>query len=526
MTGRTTNRTRSAAILGVAAAALAAVFAAPALAQENALRVRLNADVRSTDPGVNRDGNTDMVMKHIVEGLVGYRQDTSIGPVLAQSVTVSPDGLAYTFALRQGVKFHNGETLTSADVKASWDRYLKKETNWRCLPEFDGRGVSKITAIETPDASTVVFRIEKAAALFLASMARVDCGQSGIFHRASLKDDGSWNNPVGTGPYMMGEWRRGQFFELVKFKDHAARPGGLDGLAGDKSGGPERIRLMIIPDAAASKAALAANSIDMIPDVDEADAAELKAKPGLSVTSSPTLGLVGMLLQTKDPVLQDVRIRRALALSLDYPELVKALMGDGNAYNPSAIPSASGFHQAAQKVGYKRDIAAAKKLLQEAGYKGQPIKFLTNKRYNSMYEMAVLVQAMAAEAGIKVEFEVIDWATQLDQYSKGTYTAMAFAFSARYDAGLSFDMFAGPKATQPRKVWDNPEAQKLINQALATTDPAQRQPLFDKLHQTMIEDVPAIWLYNNAALAVNGPRVASYVPWVTEQPRFWAVKLK
>ena len=497
----------------------------PATAQEP-LRVRLNADIRSTDPGVNRDGNTDMVMTHLVEGLVAYRQDTSIGPMLAEKVEVSADGLTYTFTLRSGVKFHNGEPLSSADVKFAWDRYLKRETNWRCAPEFDGRGVSKVTAIETPDPRTVVFRIEKPAVLFLASMARVDCGQSGIWHRTSLNEDGSWKTPVGTGPYTLAEWRRGQFVELAKFKDYASRGGAPDGLTGGKSAGPDRIRLTIIPDAAASKAALQSNSIDMIPDVDEADAAELKTKPGIKIASSPTLGAVGLLIQTTDPVLKDVRIRRALALAIDHPELVKAVAGDGVAYNPSPIPTASGFYSAVQKQGYKRDIAAAKKLLADAGYKGETVKMLTNKRYNSMYETAVVVQAMALEAGIKIEFEVIDWATQLDRYTKGDYAMMSFAFSARYDATLSFDMFSGPKATQPRKVWDNAEMQKLIDGSGATADPARRQPLFDALHKQMIEDVPVIWLYNNEAITATGPRVTAFTPWITEQPRFWAVAVR
>jgi peptide/nickel transport system substrate-binding protein len=502
-----------------------AAASAPALAQEP-LRVRLNADIRSTDPGVNRDGNTDMVMTHLVEGLVAYRQDTSIGPMLAEKIDVSADGLTYTFTLRDGVKFHSGATLTSADVKFAWDRYLKKETNWRCLPEFDGRGVSKITAIETPDAKTVVFRIEKPATLFLASMARVDCGQSGIWHRSSLNADGTWNAPVGTGPYTLAEWRKGQFVDLARFKDYVSLAGEPDGLTGAKKGGPDRVRLTIIPDSSASKAALLSNSIDLIPDIDEADAQELKSKPGITVSSSPTLGVVGILIQTKDPLLSDVRIRRALALSLDHQELVKAVAGEGVAYNASPIPTASGFHGAVQKTGYKRDLATAKKLLAEAGYKGQPIKLLTNKRYNSMYEMAVLVQAMAAEAGIKIDFEVIDWATQLDRYTKGDYTAMSFAFSARYDATLSFDMFSGPKATQPRKVWDNPETQKLIDASGQTADPTRRQPLFDQLHKQMLDDVPAIWLYNNAAITATGPRIASYRSWITEQPRFWAVTMK
>jgi peptide/nickel transport system substrate-binding protein len=509
------------------ATAMAASFVAvPAFAQPEPLRVRLNADIRSTDPGVNRDGNTDMVMTHLVEGLVAYRQDTSVGPMLAEKIDVSADGLTYTFTLREGVRFHNGETMTSADVKFSWDRYMRRETNWRCTSEFDGRGVAKVTAIETPDPRTVVFRIEKPATLFLATMARVDCAQAGIYHRSSLNADGTWNAPVGTGPYRLAEWRRGQFVDLQKFAAYTSRAGDPDGLTGGKAGGPERVRLTLIPDAAASRAALQANSIDLIPDVDENDAQELKGKPGLQLFGTPTLGAVGILIQTRDPLLQDVRIRRALALALDYPELVKALAGDGVPYNASPIPTASNFHGAAQKAGYQRNLAEARRLLQEAGYRGQTIRMLTNRRWNSMYETAVLTQAMAQEAGLKIEFEVIDWATQLDRYSKGEYTMMSFAFSARYDATLSFDMFSGPKATQPRKVWDNPDMQKLIDASGATADPARRQPLFDQLHAQMLQDVPAIWLYNNQALTVAGPRVSGFRPWVTEQPRFWAVTMR
>ncbi len=508
----------------LAAAAISA--AAPAFSQQEPLRVRLNADIRSTDPGVNRDGNTDMVMTHLVEGLVAYRQDTSVGLMLAEKLKVSGDGLAYAFTLREGVRFHNGEPLTSAEVKAAWERYLKRETNWRCLSEFDGRGVSKITAIETPDPKTVVFRIEKPAILFLATMARVDCGQSGIFHGASLNADGSWKEPVGTGPYRLAEWRRGQFVDLQKFGGYTGRAGEADGLTGGKGTGPGRVRLTVIPDASAAKAALQAGSIDMIPDVDESDANELKGKAGLQTVSSPTLGAVGVLIQTRDPLLQDVRIRRALALALDHSELVKAVAGDNVPYNASPIPTASNFHGAVQKTGYKRDLAEARRLLQEAGYRGQPIKMLTNKRYNSMYETAVIIQAMTQEAGLKVEFEVIDWATQLDRYTKGEYMMMTFAFSARYDATLSFDMFTGPKATQPRKVWDSPEMQKLMDDSGRTADPARRQPLFDAIHRQMLEDVPAIWLYNNAAITVTGARVANFRPWVTEQPRFWAVTMR
>jgi ABC-type transport system substrate-binding protein len=93
----------AAAVTLVAAASLAAV-AATAQPAADTLRVRLNADIRSTDPGVNRDGNTDAVVLHVVEGLVGFRDDTSVGPMLAERVYVAPDGLSYTFRLREGVR--------------------------------------------------------------------------------------------------------------------------------------------------------------------------------------------------------------------------------------------------------------------------------------------------------------------------------------------------------------------------------------------------------------------------------------
>ena len=104
-----------------------------ALAQPQAdtLRIRLNADIRSTDPGINRDNNTDAVMMHVLEGLVAYREDASVAPLLAQSVSTSADGRIYTFKLRQGVKFHNGAPLKADDVLFAWNRYMTPANNRR-----------------------------------------------------------------------------------------------------------------------------------------------------------------------------------------------------------------------------------------------------------------------------------------------------------------------------------------------------------------------------------------------------------
>lgn len=506
---------------------LAALGMAPASTAhaESVIRVALNADIRSTDPGVNRDGNTDMVMLHMMEGLVAYREDTSVGPLLAEKVEISPDGLAYTFTLRRGVRFHNGATLTSADVKFVWERYLRPETNWRCLPDFDGRGPTKIVGIDTPDAFTVVFHIDKPSALFLSTMARDDCGGAAIYHRDSLNPDGTWNTPIGTGPFRLGTWRKGQYVELERFTDYAARPGPRDGNTGGKAAEVDKVRFVVIPDPDAAKAALLSGSIDLRAGVPARDIAELEARPDIAVETVETMPVFAILLQTKDPILKDARIRRALALALDCPEMVSVVTEGHGSYNPSLIPTRSAFHTAAETLGYHRDLDEARRLLKEAGYAGQPLKMLTNKRYPEVYEITVLAQAMAAEAGINIEFEVIDWATQLDRYVKGDYTLMGFVYSARLDPSLSFDMIMGPKALQPRKLWDDAAAQALLAESMTTSDPQRRQALFDELQRRLIEATPIITLYNEVLTTAYRKTLQGYRSWASGHVRLWGVRL-
>ena len=215
---------------------LAAVLllAAP-LAQAQSITVALNADIRSTNPGVNRDDNTDGVELNMVEGLVGYRDNGTIGPLLAQKIDQSADGLTYTFHLRPGVKFHNGATMTSADVLWSWQRYMDPKTEWRCLADFDGRSGLKVTSATAPDADTFVMTIDKPSALFLDGLARTDCGMTAILNKASVNADGSWNQPVGTGPFKFVEWKHGEYVSLTRFDEYSSPPGDkVDGYVGKK----------------------------------------------------------------------------------------------------------------------------------------------------------------------------------------------------------------------------------------------------------------------------------------------------
>jgi peptide/nickel transport system substrate-binding protein len=284
------------------------------------------------------------------------------------------------------------------------------------------------------------------------------------------------------------------------------------------------VRFLVIPDSSAAKTGLYSGAVDVYASASSQDMAELVKRKDVTSQSWPSMNVVGMLFQTTDPLLKDVRMRRAVALSLDYDAIAAAVTEGSAPANNSIIPSRSPYHSAVAKQGYRRDLAQAKRLLAEAGYQGQPISLIANKRYEATYNAAVLIQALALEAGINLQIEVLDWATQLDRYTKGQYQAMVFPYSSRLDPSLSFDMIAGPKAKQPRKVWDNPAMQEKLLQSMKIGDKAARQALFDELHAAMIADVPMVALFNGVDAAGVGKHVKGYQTWAGDKPRFWNVR--
>lgn len=507
----------------ISLALAAACAAGPAAASARPLTIVLNADIRSTNPGVNRDGNTDGVMLNIVEGLVGYGADGLVKPLLAERVALSDDGLTYTFTLRSGLRFHNGAPLTSTEVLWSWERYMMPATDWRCRSAFDGRDGLKVVSASAPDPLTFVMRIDKPQALFLDSLARTDCAMAGIIHPDSLNADGSWKSPVGTGPYKLAGWTRGQQVSLRRFEDYVSPPGEApDGATGKKEALVDDVRFLVVPDASTIKAGLASGALD-IAKVQNIDVPEIMKDKRLSIAEDLTGGRNAILFQTKDPLMANPKMRQALAAAIDVAQVV-ALVTDGKGTpNGSTIKLGSYYYSDVQKKRAAFDPARARALLKEAGYKGERIRITTNNRENiPSLNMAIVVQQMLREVGVESDIDVVEWGTHMDRFLKGNYQVMIHSYSSRLDPALSFEHFTGPKATQPRKVWDSPKAQSLLERSNVVSDTKERQQLFDTLHLQMLEDVPLIMLFNPLEPWAVSRKVRGFQPW-EGMPRLWGV---
>jgi peptide/nickel transport system substrate-binding protein len=511
--------------LAVALAAGLALLAGAARA-ETVLRARLNADILSTNPGVRRDENTDMVLQHVVEGLVAYREDTSIGPLLADRWEVSPDGRTYVFHLRQGVTFHNGAPLTSAEAVWSLRRYLDPKTHWRCARELSGGGFAKIVGVEAADPQTVRVTLDKPFAGFLSTLARVDCGGTAILHPSSVGPDGAWRAPVGTGPFRIAGWKHNQYVDLARFAGYRPRPGPRDGHTGGKPALVDRVRFLVIPDPVAAEAALLRGDLDVLDNLTPIEARQLAKRRDVRLDTRAGFDVFAILFETHDPLLADPRLRQAIALTLDLPGLTRAVTAGTGRANRSVVPVGSPFHDAVQAEVPKPNLAEARRLAKAAGYRGQTITLITNHRYPAMFDGAVLVQAMAMQAGINVRLETLDWAAELDRYNTGRYQAMSFSYSARMDPSLGYDALTGDKAADPRKVWDDPQARALLAQSRASADPAQRQAAFDQLHALFMRDVPAIVIFNPPRIAALAANVTGYQGWAAGPQRLWGVSLR
>ncbi|MFW7269678.1 ABC transporter substrate-binding protein [Gluconacetobacter sp. Hr-1-5] len=496
---------------------------ATASSAETVLRSRLNSDIASTDPGMKRDENTDAVLLHVVEGLVASREDGSVAPMLATGWTRAPDGRSYRFTLRQGVHFHNGAPLTPAEVVWSLRRYLAPESHWRCKSEFGPHGIARVLAVQATGTDAVTITLDRPAPMFLKVLARSDCGEAGILHPSSVDAQGHWIAPIGTGPFRFSEWRRNQFVDLVRFPTYSSLPGPRDGNGGGKHPLVDRLHFEIIPDGSSATAALMRDSLDILDNLAPNELGELTGRSDIRLSIAPTMDLYALLFQTRDPVLSDPRIRRAIALSLDVGALTRVATHGTATANSSFIPAVSPYSNAAIHTLIQQDLARARALVRDSGYQGAPIELLTNRRYPQAFDSAIIIQAMARAIGLRMEIVTLDWATQLARYAHGDYQAMVFLYSARLDPSLILDSLLGDRTADPRKVWDDPKAISLLEQSMSVDDRDDRQHIFDTLDRQFREDVPAVVLFNTARIAAMRARVAGYQGWAGALQRLWDV---
>lgn len=524
-----THRHLCTVICAALVAAAPAAVAAPK--KGGTLTIGVAKEIQSTEVADKHDDATQTVLHHIMEGLVAYREDMSVAPLLAEKYSVSNDGRTYTFTLREGLKFHNGAPVTAADVKWTWELYSNPKRSWgeHCREFYDGSAKvstvpSKISSITAPDARTVVFELESPSSTFLPYMASNYC-VAGVLHRDSLNADGSWKSAISTGPYRVKEWRKGEYLELARFDDYVPRSEPRSGNAGSKVAYFDTLRFVPLKDPKAAGEAVASGKVDFLIDVPFSDYKRYQADKRVAVSAAQRPAMQMIIVQGLDPMLEDVRMRQAIAHAIDHQRVVRETIGGEFKPNPSIIPlgfrSHTGVHDRA--LGY--DPAKAKALLAEVGYQGQPLRITTRQQYDNpfMWMTAHSVQKMLREVGIQAQIDERDFKGHDSSLYLNDYQLNASGWSTRTDATQWYAVVVGKKNDRKSAMWEDMQAISWSYQAAITTDDTQRQAIYDQLHRKMLQTVPLIPLFNAPVISVSARNVRGYEPWALGLSRFWGV---
>ena len=394
----------------------------PATAQEKVLRAVLHADVRVLDPYWTTATIAGIHGMLVYDTLFGNDAKLQPKPQMVGKYDISPDKLTYTFTLRDGLKFHDGQPVTTRDVIPSLKRWAVKDGVGQRLFGF----VDKLEAI---DAQTFRMVLTKPYGMVLESLGKTSTSVPVIMREVDANTDPQTQikEAIGSGPFKFAkdQWVPGSKAVYLKNADYVSRPGKEPAsfFAGSKFPGVDRIELLWISDPQTAMSALINGEIDFYenPNVDFYPILE-KAKGVKLQTTGDIDSHLGMIrLNHLHPPFNNPKARQAMYHLINQEDFLRAVVGDPKYYRVchGLITCGTALASDAGSQWFKDyNPKKALKLLQEAGYKGEPIVVLATTDHNTITPATqVLIQAMR-EAGLNVDAVAMDWGSTVTRRAK------------------------------------------------------------------------------------------------------------
>ncbi|HUF94156.1 MAG TPA: ABC transporter substrate-binding protein [Candidatus Limnocylindria bacterium] len=465
-------------LLGLLVALVAALVAGPATAQApRTFVVQTGAEPPGLDlTATPASATAAVVLYNVQECLVKVDRHGKLVPWLAERWHTT-DNRHYTFFLKKGVRFHNGRELKAADVKFVIERAMNPETK-HPYPAY----YAAIGDIIVKDDYTITFSLKSESANFLLNMARQG---SVLYPREAV---GTLKSaPVGTGPYTVAEWVRGDRIVLARNPHYHVK--GLPRL--------DRVTFRFIPDPNAALAALKAGDIDAsLFGLGPEHVADLQKDGRFTVIVGETTNDVILAMNNGRKPFSDVRVRRAITHAIDKPEVVKlAMFGLGRVLGSNVDPLNPYFVDLAQAVPH--DPARARTLLAEAGYPNgfDAVLRVAPQYYYTVRTGEVLVDQLK-KVGVNVRIEQIEWGQWLSRvWREADYDLTIIGHAEAWDIAN----YANPKYYYR---YDSPAFQALFRKSEVTLDDRARREQYGQLQKMLVEDAPAVWLYVHPRLVV------------------------
>lgn len=486
----------------------------PASSPAVTLVVVVGSDPGALNPAVTTSGSTHPVTDQIFNGLVGLDEQLQPIPELAERWTVEDGGRTYRFALRPGVKWHDGTPFTSADVKFTFEQALLKYHS-RTRAALEGL----LETVETPDDLTAVFRLRRPYGPLLQ---RLDVVEASIISRHQylghdLMNGDPTRRPVGTGPFRFVSYSPADRIVLERNPDYFRT--GLPGV--------DRLVFRILPNASSAVAALESGEADYTVTVPGPDIARLQRTPGISVVKSAG-GSGGSACQevlipnlTRRPF-TDLRVRRAIAHAIDRQFLVERVyFGQGTpATGPISRLLPWAFSSDVRQYSY--DPAQARKLLDEAGLKPNPSgeRFaITFTHAGNLQRHGQALREQLKAVGITLNLEMLDFNAAVERvFAKKTFDLgfASYCNGADPDIGVRrvyVSSNIGPYPFSNGASYRNPLIDRLFDEAAQLLDRNSRREKYVEIQRVLAEDVPYFWLVDSETVRAHRNTFTGFRLW-------------
>jgi peptide/nickel transport system substrate-binding protein len=469
------------------------------------------------------------VMSNVFENLLYWDDKTlDVIPGLAQSYDVSADGTAYTFHLRQGVKFHDGTDMDADAVKFSYTRVLDPDDEFYKLgqpfPLMDfwyGAIDPKQTIVQ--DKYTVTLKLKQPFSPLEGYLA---WPAASIVSPTAVRKYGAAfrENPVGTGPFKFGSWDHNQKVTFNRFDDYWGDKASLDSIV---------FRPLIEEQTRYTE--LIAGNIDLAYDLPPDNVAQVKADPRVQYLETPLGHVWFLVLNTTGGPTKDVRVRQALAYAIDKQAIINDILKGTGVPATGTVPSVIDYAYKKDVQAYAYDPDKAKQLLSDAGYpSGFTTKFWVTQSGSGMQSpqaMGEAIQAMFSQVGVQASIEVNEWGAYLDKYAAGMPDDVGMAEMSWFtnDAQnipkltLTCDGVS-PKGYNSGR-YCNDTYDQILNQFYATVDKQQQANVMYQIQDILANDVPNIYIDSQIANAALSTKFTGFSLHPTQLLRFWKTKL-
>lgn len=428
------------------------------------------------------------VLENVFDTLVEPDADLEMKPALAESWQVSPDELTWTFRLRPGVRFHNGDPLTAEDVVFSYRRIIDEElTN---VDKF-----SAVADVSAPDPATVVIRLDRPTPNLLTNLG----GFKGmaIVSRRNVESGEIATNPVGTGPFAFAGQRSGDSITLRANPDYWGGPPKVPGVT---------FRFISEPSTALS--ALQAGEVDWTDSIPTQRVSQLDGDDSLSLAVTPSNDYWYLALNNAKPPWNDVRVRQAIAYGIDRDAIVAATSYGTAALNQLAIPEGNPWFTPYDTYSY--DIDRATSLLQEAGSQPQDLDMLVTSEYPETVTAAQIIADNLAPLGITVNIRTVDFATWLDEQNNGNFDMLMMGWLGNIDPDDFYYAQHHTDGTSNAQKFSDPEVDRLLDAGRVETDRDARADDYAKAATLIADNVSYIYLYNPSVIQAWTPALHGY----------------